>query len=395
MDDIVRSINYQREGMTTPVRMSYTIRENVYNFQHHFIDDKSGEIFLTKNILRVGYQPHNLDESEKKFIEFLDKKPIDYFLDSEKTDDLKKFVVAIRDKEKMLLTFDLFNSLDISSLIKENALLEYYEECIMRNEYWINIFYGDEKLKALEEELNGQSDAASSELICGDVVFRIDNSPESYKIPEESPTITNEFLDALSKEIFEENLEMGWWQKDALGVKYRDLPTLISLFHSELSEAFDSVTNTPLYFDDKLTNRRGFDVEIADTTIRILDLLGAYGIKFKSIEKYHSRDSFNFKELENDKARRMGDKVHMYEVMLRLHSQCSRALECFRKNGNSMDDEDVHTALQKAVYLCFYAEKFFEEGVTLLQLIEEKRNFNRERADHKLENRMKEGGKSF
>jgi NTP pyrophosphatase (non-canonical NTP hydrolase) len=61
--------------------------------------------------------------------------------------------------------------------------------------------------------------------------------------------------------------EMGWHDKP------REIGTLIALCHSELSEALEGARKDLM--DDHLPNRKMFEVELADTIIRILDIAGA------------------------------------------------------------------------------------------------------------------------
>ena len=68
---------------------------------------------------------------------------------------------------------------------------------------------------------------------------------------------------AVQLDIHQTAKEKGWWDKE------RNDGEMIALMHSELSEALEFVRNGGN--DDKLTNRNGVEVELADTIIRIKD----------------------------------------------------------------------------------------------------------------------------
>jgi hypothetical protein len=73
------------------------------------------------------------------------------------------------------------------------------------------------------------------------------------------------------------NVEAGWWSDLSTGEpKDRNVPELLCLIHSEVSEAMEGHRKN--LQDDKLPHRKMLEVELADTVIRILDLAGAGGM---------------------------------------------------------------------------------------------------------------------
>jgi NTP pyrophosphatase (non-canonical NTP hydrolase) len=78
-------------------------------------------------------------------------------------------------------------------------------------------------------------------------------------------------INQLSKQIFQNNQSVGWWD---MGVENRNKGELIALMHSELSEALEGVRKNKA--DDHLPHRSSEEVELADTIIRIMDYCGAY-----------------------------------------------------------------------------------------------------------------------
>ena len=89
----------------------------------------------------------------------------------------------------------------------------------------------------------------------------------------------------LQKQIHDNNAVAGWWTDLESGmnlVKQARTGTRLGkaivaeklcLIHSEVSEAMEASRKNLM--DDKLTHRKGIEVELADAVIRILDLCGA------------------------------------------------------------------------------------------------------------------------
>ena len=115
-------------------------------------------------------------------------------------------------------------------------------------------------------------------------------------------------LNGLSKVCHQEMVASGWWHDEHGNHLKRNVPEILCLIHSEISEAMEGIRKGLM--DDKVPSRLMVEVELADALIRIFDLAGAAGLDL----------------------------------------------------GGALVD---------------------------------KTNFNRDRADHKMENRLKEGGKKF
>ena len=71
--------------------------------------------------------------------------------------------------------------------------------------------------------------------------------------------------------------ECGWWGDIETGKPVeRNQGELIALMHSELSEALEALRKDLM--DDHLPHRKGIEVELADTVIRIMDFCGAFNL---------------------------------------------------------------------------------------------------------------------
>lgn len=102
---------------------------------------------------------------------------------------------------------------------------------------------------------------------------------ENKVLSKSEPIRTPNDLNEWAAQIYENNKQKGFWETK------REIPELIALMHSELSEALEAHRKDLM--DDKLPHRSGVEVELADCVIRILDTAGAYGLDIQGamIEK--------------------------------------------------------------------------------------------------------------
>lgn len=169
----------------------------------------------------------------------------------------------------------------------------------------------------------------------------------------------------LQNRIHKQNVEMGWWDNP------RPFSTFVCLFHSELSEAMEGDRKNLM--DDHLTQHPMFQVELADFVIRCLDWLGSKG---------NTRFEFFV----------MGNTTDNLEFLADMHAQTSSAYNLSKDPFYSKEDRYVGN-IGYAVVACFEFAK--RTGFDLPKIIEEKIAYNAIRADHKRENRAKEGGKKY
>ena len=155
-------------------------------------------------------------------------------------------------------------------------------------------------------------------------------------------------LDAAIRMCHETAVNAGWYTDLATGKpKERNFGEVTALMHSELSEGLEA--NRKKLLDDKLKHRPGEEVEWADTFIRMSDTSKAEGRNMAA---------------------------------------------CLMQVNNLLQEfslEEIHYSL--AVFKMFAWSKEF--GFDLAGAIVEKDQYNKHREDHKLENRMKQGGKAY
>ena len=160
----------------------------------------------------------------------------------------------------------------------------------------------------------------------------------------------------------------GWYTDLSTGEKLdRNIGEMMVLIHSEVSEAYDAWVNDEM--DDKLPHRLGVEVEIADTLIRIFDLCGYQNL---SLENSTIIPTF-------------GNNIEKAFNLIHLH--ISNAYEGYRKSNITKLEENLTTVI------CIINNIAETKDYNLVEAVDEKLAFNATRADHKIENRKKSGGK--
>lgn len=154
-----------------------------------------------------------------------------------------------------------------------------------------------------------------------------------------------------------DNVKAGWWTDIRTGQpKRRNVGEMFILIVTELAEAFDAYTKDAA--DDKLPQYPGVGVELGDVQIRIADFAGA--LRAGRVVD-HSRGTFNPGE----------------DYFLKVKGLAA-GYEAIRKTPSAVGEVETGEYIP---------------AMDVVEMIVAKLEFNANRADHKIENRLLDGGK--
>lgn len=157
-------------------------------------------------------------------------------------------------------------------------------------------------------------------------------------------------------EVHAANVNAGWWTDIKTGQpKKRSVGEMFVLIVTELAEAYRAYINGDL--DDKLPLFPGLGVEIGDVQIRLADFAGA--LRAGRIVKHSN-------------AANPGD-YHFIRIL-----RIAEEYEAIRKTPQAVGEPETGAYLP---------------AMNVVPMIAAKLAFNATRADHKIENRLKDGGK--
>ncbi len=184
-------------------------------------------------------------------------------------------------------------------------------------------------------------------------------------------------------------VDAGWWTDlDTGQATTRNTGEILMLAVSEVTEAAEAWETRAM--DDKLTGRRGVEVELADFCIRNFDTMSGLGHRAAFIKALQMLDRQGVPCIGADggppgEKRFLGIIRHMADAM-----------EADRKGAPSKRFPDlpglvVHVAqaTRAAIKLAVLVH------ADLSAAIREKVAYNRSREDHKIENRRAAGGKRY
>lgn len=158
-------------------------------------------------------------------------------------------------------------------------------------------------------------------------------------------------------DIYQRNVKAGWWTDIKTGLpKKRSVGELFMLMVTEIAEAYKAYIFNEN--DDKLPQYPGLGVEMADLGIRWADFCGAL--------------------LAGNLVYSCDDVINPGDSMFQEICEIAERYEAIRKTPEAVGDPETgdHMPAQDVAVM-----------------IDAKLDYNATRADHKIENRLKEGGK--
>lgn len=175
----------------------------------------------------------------------------------------------------------------------------------------------------------------------------------------------------LAKEIHQYNKEAGWWDGD------REIETALMLVITEIAEATEGERKDLM--DDHLKHRKMGEVELADALIRMLDIGGYLGLTYTKYADewayYYTTQSIFGKHFKLAQ-----DVIGLYEDLT---------------DYDTVVDEDskINISFHYSLIIDHCQLIGRDMNYNILDAMYEKLEYNKTRADHKKENRMKVGGK--
>lgn len=186
--------------------------------------------------------------------------------------------------------------------------------------------------------------------------------------------LTARMVNTKAKEIHNDNVKVGWWDNPNQCIFQK-----LQLVSTEIAEATEGERKNLM--DDKLPHRKMGEVELADAMIRLLDLAGRCDWRYINVTIAKGLTDY----LDKYKAAGAASMHLCLNIQL-----CNLAVYHHQfKNDSGMVDA-AYTRLVDMIHDCASYLDY-----DLWTALDEKLEYNRNRPDHKRENRAKPGGKGF
>lgn len=194
----------------------------------------------------------------------------------------------------------------------------------------------------------------------------------------------------LCRDIHADNQSAGWWTDLATGesiLATRNRAEILMLCVSELSEASEGREQG--LQDDKLPHLPMWQVELADTAIRLGDVIGADVLPAYDDERLAAfNETYGDPDLSRLADGLLADESFDVQLMWTVNV-LSCAMEGHRKGKTEVYNGSLLNALGYVLSLGRV------HNFDLLDVIAQKRAYNAQRADHKIENRKADDGKKY
>lgn len=177
------------------------------------------------------------------------------------------------------------------------------------------------------------------------------------------------YINLFAQEIYLQNKKVGWWDDPN-----RCVFECLQLISSEIGEATDGYRKDLM--DKHLPHRKSEEVEYADTLIRLLDFGTHHGLM------YQDHDGKYDPLIDREGISIVGQQFALNKPIFIL---CE-----YWENPDRIPIEAVHMVYSVGINTILEIGK--RRGFDILAAAREKHDYNKTRADHKRENRAKEGG---
>lgn len=185
--------------------------------------------------------------------------------------------------------------------------------------------------------------------------------------------MNQQYINDLAKRVHADCVAAGWWDD-----MNRDINQTLMLVVTEIAEATEGVRRDKM--DEHLPHRKSEEVELADAAIRLADLAGRYNWFF--CDPLH-RPNLARQYMHANAMPAAAMHLCVVECVITLANDLASG------QAAQYVDDSYSMAMAQIILICEVRDYNLQEA------IEDKIAYNKTRADHKRENRAKEGGKKF